>query len=171
MNGQLTIKKFFENSCIRFNQGIEACIYMFINTSSSFPNVSYWCLQYWLQYCIKICMFFLLNQLIPQRNCNLSTPLLSCYPWMKLEYLLILLFKICSCATFLCLFSLPLYLLTSFWKQRGVWWCAEAHPIHGCVFLVSPVTKLFFICQVILWFSSGERGWGGLLFTRLFSLF
>ena len=166
MNGQLTIEKFFENSCIRFNQGIEAWIYMFINTSSSFPNVSYWCLQYWLQYCIKICMFFLLNQLIPQRNCNLSTPLLSCYPWMKLEYLLILLFKICSCATFLCLFFLT-FVFVDFFLQRGVWWCAEAHPIHGCVFLVPPVTKLFFICQVTLWFSRGVR----LLFTGLFALF
>ena len=58
---------------------------------------------------------------------------------------------------FCAFFSLPLYLLTSFWKQRGVWWCAEAHPIHGCVFLVPPVTKLFFICQVILWFSRGDE--------------
>ena len=69
-------------------------------------------------------MFFLLKQLIPQRNCNLSTPLLSCYPWMKLEYLLILLFKICSCATVLCLFFLTFVFVDFFLEaKRGVVMC------------------------------------------------
>lgn len=160
MNGQLTIKKFFENSCIRFNQGIEACIYMFINTSSSFPNVSYWCLQYWLQYCITICMFFLLNQLIPQRNCNLSTPLLSCYPWMKLEYLLILLFKICSCATFLCLFFLTFVFVDFFLEAKGgVVMCWGPSNTWMCLSCLS--------CNKTFFHLPSNTG----LFTGLFSLF
>lgn len=96
MNGQLTIKKFFENSCIRFKQGIEAWIYMFINTSHSpMFHIDVHSIDYniVLRYA---CFSCLIKQLIPQRNCNLSTPLLSCYPQMKLEYLLILLFKIFS---------------------------------------------------------------------------